>query len=445
MTTATMATYLNESMLPYPFCPGCGHGIIMDQLNAALVKLQLDPRQVVVVVDIGCVALTREYFATNWFLGLHGRAVTYATGIKLANPDLKVIVLMGDGGFGIGGHHVLNAARRNIGITVLIFNNLNFGMTGGQHSVTTPQGAVTSTTRHGHLERPFDICAMAIASGASFVARATTFEKNLSELIAEAILNDGFSLVDVWELCTSYYVPNNQFGKVQLEGMLASQNCEIGILHREKRPECSRECRAEGQDQIGQPAMRARPLAPRYKSRLTSRQTCVIAGAAGKKIISTATAFGRGAVLSGLWVSQANAYPVTVGTGYSTSTLILSPEEILYTGISQPDLMVVLFPEGLAVAKAQVKQLTADKTLYISAPLLPVETEAKKVVIDFERASGGWARKKEYWAIMALAEVLRHTQLYPLEALQESLSEGGSFAEQRLAAIEASKGLAIGA
>jgi len=291
------------------------------------------------------------------------------------------------------------------------------------------------------LERPFDVCATAIASGASFVARATAFEKNLSELIAEAILNDGFSLVDVWELCTSYYVPNNQFSKKRLEGMLASRNCQTGILHREQRPEYSRQRWADSQDQRGQPAMRARPLAPRYKSRLISRQTCVIAGAAGKKIISTATAFGQGAVLSGLWVSQANAYPVTVGTGYSTSTLILSPEEILYTGISQPDLMVVLFPEGLAIAKAQVKQLTADNTLYISASLLPVETEARKVVIDFERASGDWASKKDYWAIMALAEVLRHTQLYPLEALQESLSKGGALAKQRLAAVEASRGL----
>ena len=137
-------TYRNER--DYPFCPGCGHGLILNQLNAALVKLGLDPTRVVIVTDIGCQGLGDQYFATNAFHGLHGRSIAYATGIKLADPDLKVIVMMGDGGTGIGGAHLLNAARRNIGLTVLVFNNFNFGMTGGEHSVTTPPGGVTATT-----------------------------------------------------------------------------------------------------------------------------------------------------------------------------------------------------------------------------------------------------------------------------------------------------------
>src|SRR5512136_670324 len=138
-----------RSAVPYPFCPGCGHGLILDQLNAALVKLQLDPRRTVIVSDIGCVGLADPCFITNTFHGLHGRSVAYASGIKLANPELAVIVLIGDGGCGIGGTHLVNAARRNIGVTTLVFNNLNFGMTGGEHSVTTPQGSLTATTRLG--------------------------------------------------------------------------------------------------------------------------------------------------------------------------------------------------------------------------------------------------------------------------------------------------------
>lgn len=445
MTEGAILTYLNESMKPYPFCPGCGHAVIMDQLNAALVKLQLDPRKVAVVVDIGCVALTREFFRTNWMLGLHGRAATYATGIKLANPDLKVIALMGDGGFGIGGHHVLNAARRNIGLTVLAFDNFNFGMTGGQHSVTTPLGAVTSTSRHGHLERPLDICATVKANGASFVARTTTFDKSLPDLLAAAISNEGFSLVDIWELCTSYYVPNNKFSRKQLESTLASLGYETGVLHSEQRPEYSQEYRVDSRDQVGRPALQPSALATKYDNHLAARTGCVLAGAAGKKIISAATSFCRGAVLSGLWVSQSNAYPVTVGTGFSTSTVILSPGEILYTGVSKPDMMVVLFPEGLKVVKDQVKRLTATETLYINQSLLPVETGARLVALDFGRASGSWARKKEYWAIMALAEVLRHSRIYPLDALREALAEGGSYAEENLAAVEASRGLIVDA
>ena len=144
-TLPVPTTYRNER--DYPFCPGCGHGLILNQLNAALVKLGLDPTRVVIVTDIGCQGLGDQYFATHAFHGLHGRSIAYATGIKLADPDLKVIVIMGDGGTGIGGAHLLNAARRNIGLTVLVFNNFNFGMTGGEHSVTTPPGGVTATTR----------------------------------------------------------------------------------------------------------------------------------------------------------------------------------------------------------------------------------------------------------------------------------------------------------
>ncbi|MCC6408588.1 MAG: 2-oxoglutarate synthase, partial [Planctomycetes bacterium] len=168
-TVTPLSSYRNDT--PYPFCPGCGHGPILDHLNAALVKLALDPRQIVLVSDIGCSGLSDQYFATSAFHGLHGRSITYATGIKLARPDLKVIVVMGDGGTGIGGAHLLSAARRNIGVTVLVFNNFNFGMTGGQHSTTTPPGAVTSTTPGGNLERPLDICATVAANGAGFVWR----------------------------------------------------------------------------------------------------------------------------------------------------------------------------------------------------------------------------------------------------------------------------------
>ncbi|CAG0980516.1 partial 2-oxoglutarate oxidoreductase subunit KorB, partial [Anaerolineae bacterium] len=112
MTLNTITTYRNMERARYPFCPGCGHTMVNDHLNAALVKLQVDPLKTVIVTDIGCVGMSDQYFDVHAFHGLHGRAITYATGIKLANPDLRVIVLMGDGGVGIGGAHLLNAARR---------------------------------------------------------------------------------------------------------------------------------------------------------------------------------------------------------------------------------------------------------------------------------------------------------------------------------------------
>ncbi len=437
-----VTTYLHEERLPYPFCPGCGHGIIMDSLNAALVELQLDQRQVVIVVDIGCVALCREYWDTNWVLGLHGRSLTYATGIKLANPELEVIVLIGDGGVGIGGHHLINAARRNIGVTTLVFNNLNFGMTGGEHSITTPQASVTATTAYGHLERPLDVCATAAVSGASFVARATTSDAGLIELIAQAIRNDGFSLIDIWEFCTSYYVPYNRFGRKQMNQTLEALNFPTGIVHQEMRPEYSQAYRTAVAGSLDEPVRKASPITPKYQHDMRSRQNIVVAGAAGQKIRSAAGLFSQGAVLSGLWASQRSEYPVTVKSGFSVSEIILSPEPILFSGVPKPDLMVVLFSEGLTRVQSSLDKLTAQDTLIISADLLRVETPARTVVLDFERA-GDWSHKKSYWAIMALAEVLRIEQLYPLDALKEVIVNQERYAEQNLVAVEASEAIGV--
>ena len=444
MTVTAVDTYLDDSTLPYPFCPGCGHRLILDRLNAALVKLGLDPHRVVIISDIGCVGLSDRFFITNAFHGLHGRSVTYGSGIKLANPDLKVIVLMGDGGCGIGGHHLINAARRNIGLTVLVFNNFNFGMTGGEHSVTTPHGAITATTRDGNLERPLDICATVQVNGASFVARKTAFDKDLSDTIAQAIAHEGFSLMDIWELCAAYFVPNNAFSRRALEATLEEMGYQTGVLHREDREEYSRAYRVAHASQRGQPALPPQPLGPRYTSAVTARLPCVVAGAAGGRVRSTAQALGRGAVLSGLWVTQRDDYPVTVMSGHSVSEVIMSPRPIHYTGISRPEIMVVLSPEGLAKVRHRLARMTGDDVLYINASLLPVETRAQIVVLDFERAGVRATRRNV--ALLGVAAGLRHAGLYPLDAFKEAIRLGQrpEIARENLALVEASGGVIEG-
>ncbi len=437
MTQATRTTYLDENTLPFPFCPGCGHGTIVEGLNAALVKLQLDPHDVVIVTDIGCQGLADRHFATNALHGLHGRSITYATGIKLANPDLRVIVLMGDGGCGIGGTHLLNAARRNIGITVLVFNNLNFGMTGGEHSVTTPEDAASATTRYGNLERPLDICGTVGVNGASFVARTMTFDKDLPDLIAQAIENDGFSLLDIWELCTAYFVPYNRFSKKRLDETLERLGYATGIVHREARPEYSRAYRAAVSHLAGETALPPDTLEPRYTSAITHTTHCCIAGAAGKKIGTAATTFSQGAILSGLWVTQRNDYPVTVKTGHSTADVVLSREDAFNMG-GDLDLMIVVFEEGLKKERARIAALSEDATLVISADLLPVETRARIAVLDFDTVR----QKKESWAMMAIAETLRLLDLYPLDAFKDAVSLRPEYADANLAAIADSEGLA---
>ena len=230
-------TYINPAIGPLPFCPGCGHDQFARALDRALVKMQIDPGKVVLVTDIGCIGLTCRHFITNAFHGLHGRSITYACGLKLARPDLTVIAIKGDGACGIGGTHLLNAARRNIGITLLVANNFNYGMTGGQHSVTTPTGGKTSDTPWGNVEAPMDLCATAAAAGASWVYRATSFDEDLADILVRAISQPGFAMVDVWELCTAFYQPQNELKKKGLFDMIESHGLATGLLVDKPRPE----------------------------------------------------------------------------------------------------------------------------------------------------------------------------------------------------------------
>jgi len=413
-------SYLDPATLPFPFCPGCGHGTILERLDAALAELGLDPKKVVIVSDIGCSGLSDKFFTTNAFHGLHGRSITYASGIKLANPDLHVVVLIGDGGCGIGGHHLINAARRNIGVTVIVFNNLNYGMTGGEHSVSTPPGAVTATTPLGQLERPMDICRTVEVNGASFVARTTTFEPNVTELMTHALRNDGFSLVDVWELCAAYFAPANRLSRKGMQETLASLGFTTGVLRDEPRPEYGRAYRAQHAGLVGSPRLGPRPIEARFGSDLARPLRWIVAGAAGRHIVSAAGGLARGGVLSGLWASQRSDYPVTVRTGYSVSEVILSPEEILFTGISSPDVVLDLFPEGHALVAARIRSASPDAVVYRAAGLPPVETAARLVELDFARVPG-WERKKEAWALMAVGAALRDTGAYPVDAIRAAL------------------------
>jgi len=418
----------------YPFCPGCSHSLVLDQLNAALVKLQLDPHKVVIVTDIGCVGMSDQYFDVNAFHGLHGRAITYATGIKLANPALNVIVLMGDGGTGIGGAHLLNAARRNIGITVLVLNNLNFGMTGGEHSVTTPHGANTSSTRAGNLERPLDICATVAVNGASFVFRGTAFDKDLPEKIIDAIQTPGFALLDIWELCTAYYVPNNDFSKNALMQTMQESNFPAGVLQKRNHPELARAYREQFTN-YQLPISAIQSIETKHASTLTQTTRIVLAGAAGGKVKSTASALAVGGMLSGLWAAQRDDYPTTVMSGYSISEIILSREEIFYTGIDQPDILAVLTPEGLSQVPRQLHAMSESQTVYVVPELSDqIQTRARKIVFNFRAAPS-----KKSLALMAAAAIVRHADLFPMDALREAITLGQreEIARENLRAIEA--------
>jgi 2-oxoglutarate ferredoxin oxidoreductase subunit beta len=436
-----LATYRNER--EYPFCPGCGHRLILNSLDLALVKLQLDPRQMVLVSDIGCQGLGDQFFGVNAFHGLHGRSIAYATGIKLANPDLKVIVLIGDGGTGIGGAHLLSAARRNVGLTVLVFDNFNFGMTGGQHSVTTPPGGITATTPTGNLERPLDLCATVAINGAGFAWRGTAFEKELPDVIADAIQAESFALLDVWELCTAYYVPNNEFSRKTLIATREALKMRAGLLHRDARPEYARSVREAGVGQAGKPALRPAPLPVLFSSPLDREFRLVIAGSAGGKVRSTTRMLGEAALLAGLWAAQQDDYPVTVQSGHSISELILSPREVFFTGAARPDALVLVTEDGRRSAISHLRGLTPESWLFVTPEFAGLETPAHKVVLDPETA--GIRRNKRNLALLMAATALRQLRLYPIEALEAAIRRGqrNSIIEESLEVLAKSAAVAI--
>ena len=200
-------TYLRVERLPHIWCPGCGLGIILGCLLRGLLKSGLALDKVVVVSGIGCTGRAAGYIKLDSFHVTHGRAIPFATGLKLANPELKLIVFSGDGDLvAIGGNHLIHAARRNIDMTVVCANNFIYGMTGGQLGPTTPLTARTTTTRLGNIECPFNIPNLVAASGAVYVARWTTVQvRQLEKAITEALLKRGFSLVEVISPCPIYY------------------------------------------------------------------------------------------------------------------------------------------------------------------------------------------------------------------------------------------------
>ncbi len=199
--------YLRVERLPHIWCSGCGIGLILGCFLRGLLKSGLDLDKVSVVSGIGCSGRAAGYVKLDSFHTTHGRAIPFATGLQLANPELKVVVFSGDGDLlAIGGNHFIHAARRNINMTVLCANNFIYGMTGGQLGPTTPSTAQTATSPYGNMEQPFNIPYLAAASGAVYVARWTTVQvRQLERSITEALLKKGFSVVEVINPCPTYY------------------------------------------------------------------------------------------------------------------------------------------------------------------------------------------------------------------------------------------------
>ncbi len=209
--------YLRDGMLPTIFCNGCGHGVSLDYVFWAIEELGLDMDKVAFASGIGCSSRIPGYINADGLHTTHGRALAFATGIKAANPDLNVIVFTGDGdGTGIGGNHFIHAARRNIDLTVILLNNFIYGMTGGQQAPTAPLGSIATTSPYGNIEGAFDICELAQALGAAYVARwPISYPYQPIKSIKEGLQNRGFSLIELMSPCPTAYGRRNRLGKIE--------------------------------------------------------------------------------------------------------------------------------------------------------------------------------------------------------------------------------------
>lgn len=383
-----------------PFCKGCGHTQILRKLNDALTKLKLNPLDVCLVTDIGCIGLADALFdKVHTVHTTHGRSTGFATGIALADKvlagrKLKTIVLIGDGGSMIGLLHIVNAALLNTDVTVIVANNFLFGMTGGQQSSFSPLEFITQTSPEGTIVPPLDICKTVTASRAEFVARTVSSDKNLTDIIADAINHNGFSLVEILELCTEHATTKNDLKGNKLKSIAEEAGEELGIIasssNRKEFSDAYREkVNPNGKD-FSLFTGFIQQLDDNSKTIKIEKQTgFIIAGSAGEKVQSSAAKLCRLAAAHGYFTSQKNDNPVTQGSGFSLAEVIISPQEINFTGVDNPDVLVIVSRDGLEEVKRQsiFKRVHKETKIYIDDTLELDELSCKVIKNDFR--SGG--------------------------------------------------------
>lgn len=401
---------------PPVFCPGCGHEAVVRSLDRSLGQLGLAGEQVAIVSDIGCSGLFDTFFNTHAFHGLHGRALTYAAGIKMARPELTVIVIMGDGGLGIGGAHVLSSCRRNLDLTLLILNNFNYGMTGGQCSATTPAEATTASGFLGRLEAPLDICRVAAAAGAPYADRTMATGKDLAERLSAAIRYPGFALVDIWGLCPGRYTKRNRVTLAQMAEEMGRLTSGGGGVPGNEREEYGAHYRMLSGGAVPIP-----PL-PRVEAVCAApverRSEVLLLGSAGQYINTVGEVLCLAGMSGGLQATQKNDYPITVLRGHSIAEVVLDPGQIGYTGLGNPQVVLAVAAEGVARRRAVFAQLGEEAVVVKERSLNLPETRARVLDIDFPALGV----KPGEWALAALAILARERILINPEMLAAGIA-----------------------
>ena len=232
--------YIRKRFFPHIWCPGCGHGIVMQGLIGAIDELGIKKNDVAMVSGIGCSSRIVGYLDFHTLHTLHGRALAFATGVKFSKPSLNVIVPMGDGdATAIGGNHFIHACRRNIDMTAIVMNNRIYGMTGGQFSPLSGKGVYATTALYGNIDHSFDIVELSRASGATFVARSTVYHATeMRKYLKQAIAHKGFSVVEVLTPCPTYFGRKNKMkSPIEMMDFLKNNTVPMGSKAKQDDPE----------------------------------------------------------------------------------------------------------------------------------------------------------------------------------------------------------------
>lgn len=406
--------------MKFPFCQGCGHGIIVNSISKAINNIGYSPMDIVIVSDIGCSGLVDPLFATHTVHGLHGRAPALGLGISLGlnNPDKKVLVIQGDGGATIGLQHILEAARRNVNMTLIVMNNMLYGMTGGQISGLSTQKFKDFKNIETGIP-PFDIVKLAHVSGAAYACRATSIS-TFTDILTEAFKINGFSLVELSSLCTSYaFKKLNEF----------NEHISPPEILQNTRPAISTDIRNTNSlfDNL-------ESVSGNYSHKINKKFGIILAGSAGGGIQSTATMLSSSAMLHDLNSSMKGEYPVTVGTGFSIAEVIISENKINYTGLESPDVAIIITEDGLKVAANRIKPNTkvfADISL-IDSGIKNWDCKSLTFCNFIEVSS------KKSAALAALAYWMRSEMLLNIDSLTE-MALKHKFSSELIKGIENSK------
>jgi Pyruvate/2-oxoacid:ferredoxin oxidoreductase gamma subunit len=300
----------------------------------------------------------------------------------MVRPELTVIVTMGDGGLGIGGAHLISTCRKNIDLTLLVLNNFNYGMTGGQSSSTTPVDAQVGSGFLNQIEKPIDVCRLAAAAGAAYTSRSSAYRKDLAAAIEKAVRFEGFSIVDIWGVCPGRYTKRNRLTPASIEASLAALPPADGPVSVNNRPEYSRLYREKAALQ----AIQAPPVSIEATCRppQTGRQEVMILGSAGQRIVTAGELLCVAGLTAGLQATLKNDYPITVLRGHSVSEVVLSDKEIGYTGIESPETVVALAQEGVDRKKSMFAKLSPSARVLKAKEVDLPATSAEVEKIDFK-------------------------------------------------------------